>query len=74
MMEQINNHLQKENLAWEKAKRKMFRDIKVSPEFENILKHVFLAGYNLGSIDGEEEIKEFAKTDPIGFNQWLNEE
>lgn len=73
--EQFNKYMeQRENLAWQRVKQKMFRDIKVPPELEKILKYTFCVGYDVGSMDEEIMIRKLFKEDPIKFYEWLQSE
>lgn len=39
-----------------------------------LVEGAFLIGYQAGSIDGAEEMKNLSKVDPVGFYNWIKSE
>ncbi|PLR72241.1 hypothetical protein [Bacillus sp. UMB0728] len=48
--------------------------IKLPKDIIETVEGAFLIGYQAGSIDGAEEMKNLSKVDPVGFYNWIRSE
>jgi hypothetical protein len=68
----------REDESWEQVKSKVLLPENIAKQLpfdvNKLLKSAFMIGFDMGSIVGNEEIKNLAKNDPVLFYNWLKSE